>query len=95
MHLIAHNAMFDGLWLRSEGLRLSVEGRPNWVADTFGLFKQMAGQDFIGQRHGLKDAQINLLGWSEKGDIEQKKWLIENGFIKGNLPAHLKEKLGL
>lgn len=95
LHLVAHNAMFDGLWLRHAGLALGVDVRPNWTADTQGLFKQFAGQDFLGQKHGLKNAQVELLGWDEKGDVDQKKWLIENGFIKGNIPKELKEKLGL
>jgi DNA polymerase I-like protein with 3'-5' exonuclease and polymerase domains len=82
MHLIAHNAMFDGLWLRYLGLELGVEDRPNWVADTFGLFKQFAPQDFELQSHGLKAAQISLLGWDEKGDVELDEWLITNGYYK-------------
>jgi DNA polymerase I-like protein with 3'-5' exonuclease and polymerase domains len=48
--------------------------------DTFGLFKQFASQDFIGQTHSLKDAQVNLLGWDAKGDVELDEWLIGNGF---------------
>ena len=95
MYLIAHNAMFDGLWLRHAALELGVKERLNWVADTYGLYKHLAGADYIGQTHGLKQAQVELLGWDESNDIEQKKWLIENGFIKGNLPKELKEKLGL
>jgi len=80
LHLIAHNAMFDGLWLRHEAQKLDVHARLNWVADTFGLFKQLAGQDFIGQSHGLKAAQVDLLGWDEKGDVELDEWLIANEY---------------
>ena len=80
LYLIAHNAMFDGTWLRYLGQRLGVKDRPNWVADTFGLFKQLAGQDFEGQGHGLKDAQVNLLGWDAKGDVELDEWLVANGY---------------
>jgi len=93
--LVAHNAMFDGLWLRHEGLRLGVDVRPNWIADTYGYLKQFAAQDFLGQGHGLKNAQVDLLGWDETNDIEQKKWLIEHGYIKGSIPKEIKEKLGL
>jgi DNA polymerase I-like protein with 3'-5' exonuclease and polymerase domains len=81
LHLIAHNAMFDGLGLRHLGLTLGVDVRPNWVGCTYGWFKQLASQDFIGQRHGLKDAQVNLLGWDAKGDIELDNWLIDNGYF--------------
>jgi len=80
LKLIAHNAMFDGLWLRYHALEAGVSTRINWVADTQGLFKQFAGQDFIGQTHGLKAAQVELLGWDEKGDIEQDEWLIDHGY---------------
>ncbi len=82
LHLVAHNTMFDGLWLRHLGLSLGVDVRPNWVADTYGLFKQLAGQDFIGQSHGLKDAQVNLLGWDAKGDVELDESLIDLGFYR-------------
>lgn len=80
LHLVAHNAMFDGLWLRFMGKELGVDVRPNWVADTYGLFKQFAGEDFIGQGHGLKNAQVDLLGWDEKGDVELDEWLIDHGY---------------
>ena len=95
LYLVAHNAMFDGLWLRDEALRLGVEPRPNWVADTFGLFKQFAGQDYYNQSHGLKDAQVNLLGWDEKGDIELDEWLIDNGYYKesGKKGAKIKKAM--
>ena len=81
LYLIAHNAMFDGLWLRYYGLKAGVDVRPNWVADTQGLYKQLAGQDYLGQGHGLKNAQVELLGWDAKGDVEQDEWLISNGFF--------------
>lgn len=78
--LVGHNTMFDNLWLRELGLRLGVKERLNWVVDTYGLFKQFAGQDFLFQKHGLKDAQVSLLGWDEKGDIELDEWLINAGY---------------
>ncbi len=80
MYLVAHNAMFDGLWLRHEAKQLGLDVKPNWVADTFGYYKQLAAQDFKEQKHGLKDAQVNLLGWDEKGDIELDEWLINKGY---------------
>jgi hypothetical protein len=33
--------------------------------------------------YGLKNAQMDLLGWDAKGDTELEAWLIENGHIKG------------
>lgn len=86
LYLIAHNSMFDGLWLRHLGLSLGVDVRPNWVADTYGLFKQTAPKDYIEQRHGLKDAQVELLGWDEKGDVALDEWLVNNGFYKESGP---------
>lgn len=80
LYLVAHNAMFDGLWLRKTGLDLGVDVRPNWVADTFPLFKDMSGSDYKGQTHGLKDAQVGLLGWDSKGDVELDNHLIELGY---------------
>lgn len=80
MYLIGHNTMFDALWIRDMALKLGVELRPNWVGDTYGLYKQFAAEDFKFQKHGLKDAQVSLLGWDEKGDAALDDWLIKNGF---------------
>lgn len=78
LFLIGHNVFFDAAFLqRDNGYWL-----PGWGACTYGMFKQLANEGFLGQRWGLKDAQINLLGWTDKGDEELNKWQVENNLVK-------------
>jgi len=49
-----------------------------WLYDCYGLYKQLAGEGWPGQEWNLKSAQIDLLGWEDKGDVELVKWLIDN-----------------
>jgi DNA polymerase family A/3'-5' exonuclease len=54
----AFNVVFDGAFL------LKVLGfYPNFVSDTYALFKQMSTEGFDGQRWNLETAQIEVLGW--------------------------------
>ena len=78
--LIAHNVYFDGSWLYQE-----LGGRhPTWLVCTYGLYKHLATEGFEGQRWGLKDAQIDLLGWESTNEVELDAWLVENGYKKQN-----------
>lgn len=78
-NLIAHNVYFDGAFLFREGGR-----HPNWHVCTFGLYKQLASEGFPGQRWGLKEAMIDMLGWPEANDRELGDWLVSNGYTTAN-----------
>lgn len=77
--LLAHNWFFDGALLYRE------LGETHAAAGccTFGLYKQTATEGWAGQRWGLKAAQVDLLRWEEKGDVELDRWLVDNGFTRG------------
>jgi DNA polymerase I-like protein with 3'-5' exonuclease and polymerase domains len=73
--LIAHNVYFDAMWIvRDHKLWL------NWKACTYALYKLLATEGWPGQRWGLKDAQIDLLGWETTNEAELDDWLIANGY---------------
>lgn len=78
-NLVAHNVMFDGSWIRSA---TGLHGQ--WLACTYGLYRQLATEGFDGQRWGLKQAQVDLLGWEESNEGALGEWLITNGHSKGN-----------
>lgn len=75
--LLAHNVYFDGLWLKYLGGE-----HPHWRACTYGLYMQLANEGYLGQRWGLKQAEMDMLGWPESNEIELNNWLIENGYTK-------------
>jgi len=65
-HAIGHNFTYDKRWLFASGIST------NWTADTR-LMWHMASAPTGPRPYGLKDAQKELLGWSEKGDQELKR----------------------
>jgi hypothetical protein len=74
--LVGHNVFFDGAFLqRDSGHWLK------WTHDTYGLYKQLATEGYPGQKWGLKDAQLQLLNWNAKGDVELDEWLVRNNHI--------------
>lgn len=74
--LVAHNAFFDGAFLQREcGKWL------DWKYDTYALYKQIETGGFPGQKWGLKDAQLQLLNWDHKGDVQLDEWLVRNGHV--------------
>jgi DNA polymerase I-like protein with 3'-5' exonuclease and polymerase domains len=74
--MVGHNVFFDGAFLqRDSGKWL------DWRYDTYGLYKQLATEGYAGQKWGLKDAQIQLLNYDMKGDVELDEWLVHNGYI--------------
>lgn len=93
VQLLAHNAYYDAGWVYRDFI-LAADGTPmprpkgdtspglllRWTC-TYALYKYLANEDWIGQRHGLKEAQRDLLGWDEKGDVELSEWLVANGYI--------------
>ena len=74
--LVGHNVVFDGTFLLRE-----IGEWINWEYDTLGLYRQLANEGYQGHRYGLKEAQLQLLGWDTKGDVELDKWLVGNGHV--------------
>ena len=73
--LLAHNLNFDATWVvRDHGVQL------NWLACTYATYRHLATEGWPGQKWGLKDAQVELLGWEAKGDEGLDRWLVENGY---------------
>lgn len=77
--LIAHNVYFDGGVLYSK-----YHEHPKWYVDTLSLYMQTANEGYAGQTHGLKDAQVRLLGWESSNETELDEWLVVNGYYRGN-----------
>lgn len=78
--LIAHNVYFDG------GVVRSLMGfHVNWKACTYALLAQTANEGYPGQRWGLKDSMVDILGWENANEYDRDKWLVTNGYYKGNL----------
>lgn len=76
--LLAHNVYFDG------GVATEIlQARPKWHACTYSLLAYLANESKL-RKWGLKNAQVELLGWSEKGDAELDAWLVSSGYYKGN-----------
>lgn len=73
--LIAHNQFFDGSYLyRDSG------GWHNFRHCTYALYKLLATEGYIGQKWGLKHAQMDLLGWEESNEKDLSQWLVDNGY---------------
>jgi DNA polymerase I-like protein with 3'-5' exonuclease and polymerase domains len=77
--LFGHNLFFDSAFLRRDFPHLPF----NFYYCTYGLFRQLSTEGFDGQTWGLKDAQINLLGWDYTNEGELDKWLVDNKYIAG------------
>lgn len=75
--LLAHNVAFDGWFLWNKTGK-----HANFVACTYGLYRQLATESFDGQKWGLKNAEKDLLGWTETNDIELSQWLVLEGYRK-------------
>lgn len=50
----------------------------DWKYDVYGLYKQLANEGWPGQEWNLKSAQIDLIGWETKGNVELGQWLVDN-----------------
>lgn len=111
--LVAHNVAFDSMvmfWMASS---FSFPAPPsemtakdvdlfwaNWKVCTYGLYRALASEDWLGQKHGLKNAMEDLLGWTDTNEYERDAWLIEHGFSRkqagksstGGLPTDVPTK---
>jgi hypothetical protein len=94
--LLAHNVAFDAAWLSRDltltvwGIAPGVPVAAkfwdtgvvwhNWFGCTLAMAKHFASESFIGQQHGLKFLQKDLLGWPESNEKELDEWLCNNGW---------------
>lgn len=78
--LLVYNALFEG----SIFYKYMLKHAPI-AYDVLGLFRHIANEGYTGQRWGLKDAQVNILGWEGKGDIELDAWLKENKLTRKDM----------
>ena len=80
-----YNVSFEGSVMLKDNPNTHLtwkERWPNIVECTFSLFRYLSTEGWENQRWGLKESQVNLLGWDEKGDVEVDDWLIDNGYFK-------------
>lgn len=76
--LIAHNIYFDGgVWLSK------TDKHPSWHMCTYAALAHLANEGVPGRFWGLKQAQVELLGWADSNEGELDEWLVLNGFYKG------------
>lgn len=73
---VGHNVFFDSAFLQRYCGKWI-----NWKYDTYGMYKQLANEGYSSQRWGLKSAQLQLLGWEDKGDVELDEWLVRTNHI--------------
>jgi DNA polymerase I-like protein with 3'-5' exonuclease and polymerase domains len=74
---IAHNVYFDG------GVFKKVIGsHADWHACTYALLAKLHNES-PESRWGLKDAQVNILGWTDSNEHELDEWLCINGYYRG------------
>lgn len=77
--LIAHNIYFDG------GVALKHWGKhANWLCDTYSTYSFLANEGIEGRFWGLKAAQVELLCWASSNETELDRWLVTNGYYRGN-----------
>ena len=96
--LIAHNVTYDAAVLerlcRDYGMPSTLSPDWPWHADTVSLYFHLSQHEWQGQRYSLKQAQIDVLGWETRGDVELDAWLTENGLKKGDMHRAPDEILG-
>ena len=83
--LVAHNVAFDSCFLPTAC---------NWVFCTYAAYKHLASEGYAGQKWDLKSAQVEMLGWEDKGDVELVEWLTEHKLTKGDMWRAPKDILG-
>jgi DNA polymerase I-like protein with 3'-5' exonuclease and polymerase domains len=83
--LIAHNVAFDSCWLPESCY---------WVFCTYAGYKHLASEGYAGQKWDLKSAQVEMLGWEDKGDTELVAWLDAHKLTKADMWRAPKEILG-
>lgn len=92
--LVAHNVSFDGMvmaWALASYSKLSFPSLTvqdfdhlfyGWEVCTYGLYRALASEDWLGQKHGLKDAMEDLLGWTDTNEQRRDEWLVTNGWSR-------------
>lgn len=83
--LVAHNVAFDSCFLPETC---------NWVFCTYAAYKHLASEGYTGQKWDLKSAQVEMLGWEDKGDVELVEWLDANKLTKGDMWRAPRDILG-
>jgi len=83
--LVAHNVAFDSCFLPETC---------NWIFCTYAAYKHLASEGYAGQKWDLKSAQVEMLGWDDRGDTELVEWLDANKLTKGDMWKAPKEILG-
>lgn len=76
--LFGHNIFFDAAFLTRDAKTWG-----NWKYCTYGLYRQLAGEGYQGQKWSLKNAQVELLGWADTNEAELDNWLMNNGHFRG------------
>jgi DNA polymerase I-like protein with 3'-5' exonuclease and polymerase domains len=51
----------------------------NWIACTYGLFRELATEGYVGQSWSLEEAEHKLLNWPESNKNALRDWLVANG----------------
>ena len=87
--LIAHNFYFDASVFYNLGFDLD---NINMHACTYVLYKQLAGEGFLGQSWGLSAVETDMLGWLQTNKDEVGEWLSAHGHTKANVSIKVKEK---
>ena len=80
--LVAFNSLFDGAFLQAW-----LGAWPGLEGCAYALYKNLSSEGFTGQRWNLKDASVSILGWPERHDTRLRRWLVENGHVKGGTDA--------
>lgn len=76
--LLAHNVVFE------QAVLYRLTGQMyRFAYCTYGLYRHLSSEGFPGQRWGLKNAMVELLGWEETNERDLDAWLMNNGHIKG------------
>lgn len=84
--LVAHNvcydaAVFEVLWFKNGGSTTLSSLWP-WKWDTLSMYFHLSQHEWERQSYSLKAAQVDVLGWQDKGDVELVEWLETRGLDK-------------
>ena len=96
--LIAHNVTFDAgvleRLIRDHDMPSTLSKNWPWKWDTISMYFHLSQHEWPQQRYGLKAAQVDVLGWEDKGDVKLDAWLSEHGLGKGDMWQAPDEILG-
>jgi len=87
--LVAHNVCYDAAVLErlcnAHNLPSTLSTSWPWKWDTISMYFHLSQHEWDGQSYGLKAAQVDVLGWEDKGDVELDAWLKDNGLGKNDM----------